>query len=135
MQLISAGGLAMYHPEAAVTHLIPKQRLTLRYFRRRAFLQGVSDSYTQIRKLGAIPDRHEPAPRLNFTSFVKKSLRSVLNRNPLSKQYQRYCADLAYQNGIRFHEYEVGRDPQLLQWVLKDNYWDYAYPTSMNLSD
>jgi len=36
----------------------------------------------------------------------------------------------AYKKGYRFHQTEVMRDPELLKWVLKEDYWDYRLPQS-----
>ena len=42
-RLRTAGGRIRYEPQARVLHRIPPERLTLAYFRRRAYAQGVSD--------------------------------------------------------------------------------------------
>jgi hypothetical protein len=34
----------------------------------------------------------------------------------------------AYRKGYAFHQREVRRDPKLLEWVLRKDYWDYALP-------
>jgi glucosyl-dolichyl phosphate glucuronosyltransferase len=44
-----AGMKALYHPNVMLYHLVPAERLTIGYFEKRYFYQGVSDSYTQIR--------------------------------------------------------------------------------------
>lgn len=41
---------AIYNPKASVYHYVGKERMTLDYFCRRAFNQGISDSYTDIRR-------------------------------------------------------------------------------------
>jgi len=43
------GYKALYNPHAAVYHRVPKSRMTIEYFCRRAYNQGISDSYTAIR--------------------------------------------------------------------------------------
>ena len=58
---------ALYHPAAAVYHAVPRSRMTSAYFCRRAFNQGISDSFTAIRRaqgLDAVPveDRADPPP-------------------------------------------------------------------------
>jgi hypothetical protein len=30
--------------------------------------------------------------------------------------------------GYKFHQEAVKQNPELLKWVLKDNYWDYKLP-------
>lgn len=38
----AAGGLVLYHPRAAVTHLIRREKLRLRYFLKRHFIEGIT---------------------------------------------------------------------------------------------
>lgn len=40
----------IYNPKASVYHFVPKSRMTIDYFCKRAFNQGISDSFTNIRK-------------------------------------------------------------------------------------
>src|SRR5262249_38745669 len=55
---IRARGLkALYHPGAAVTHVIPAARLTPESFEQKGFYQGVSGSYFDIRRNGFLPAR------------------------------------------------------------------------------
>ncbi len=48
-RMLSLNKQAVYHPRALVYHEIPKGRLTLSYFRKRAYLEGISASFTQLR--------------------------------------------------------------------------------------
>ena len=34
----------------------------------------------------------------------------------------------SYEAGYQFHRDAVLRSPKLLDWVLKENYWDYRLP-------
>ena len=34
----------------------------------------------------------------------------------------------AQQRGYDFHQKSVANNPDLLEWVLKDDYWDYQLP-------
>ena len=47
------GFKAIYQPSAQIQHKVPKERMTIEYFKKRAYLQGISDSFTAIRKNGA----------------------------------------------------------------------------------
>ena len=40
----------LYNPKASVYHFVPKDRMTLDYFCKRAFNQGISDSFANTRK-------------------------------------------------------------------------------------
>lgn len=115
---------AIYQGEAIVYHHVPVSRMTPDYFERRAYLQGISDSYTQVRNRGeAVPYKSswkEPFRHV-YSSWLKTcnctNLRSV-----------RSSAADGYRAGYSFHQTEVHRDPTLLEWVLRKDYWDYRLP-------
>jgi glucosyl-dolichyl phosphate glucuronosyltransferase len=50
----AAGGRLAYVPDAAVRHRVPAERLTQRWFLRRAFAQGVSDELLRERAGGSV---------------------------------------------------------------------------------
>lgn len=121
----------VYVPKAMVYHRVPAERLTVEYFCRRAFNQGVSDSYAEIRNKGG----RTPAPSL------KKSIWAVLNAGKMMiahitllaiKLLSRSAAESsdvvlksrqAYRSGYAFHQKEVLNDPELLDYVLRETYF------------
>ncbi len=118
---------AIYDPDAAVTHLVPRARLTVKYFKRRAYLQGISDSYTNLRGLHLAGNDSE-CPKSNrrelISNFVKRFFGGI-----------RYAADLivsqvqaSHRKGYRYHQSQFKRDRQVRDWVLRPDYWDYSYP-------
>lgn len=115
----------VYQPRAVVWHRIPQQRLTLDYFEKRMFLYGVSDSYAKIRKDGGLKfdwKMTEPIPSLRR---LIRRLRSHISSDPHSVVKQRI--NEAWRLGFAFHQRKVRQEPELLEWVLKENYWDYRY--------
>jgi glycosyltransferase involved in cell wall biosynthesis len=42
---------SIYNPKASIYHFVPKSRMTIDYFCKRAFNQGISNSYADIRRL------------------------------------------------------------------------------------
>jgi hypothetical protein len=40
---------AIYNPKASVYHFVPTKRMTIDYFCKRSFNQGISNSYSEIR--------------------------------------------------------------------------------------
>lgn len=44
-----SGLKALYNPKASVYHLVPRARMTIDYFCKRSFNQGISNSYSEIR--------------------------------------------------------------------------------------
>jgi SAM-dependent methyltransferase len=105
---VSAMGLvALYHPKASVYHVVSKERLTPRYVYRRAFNQGISDSYTQLRRGNGSPGP-PPAPG------SPRSIREIAARG--------------HADGYAFHQEMVRRDVRLRAWVMKDDYRDGEGP-------
>jgi hypothetical protein len=119
---------ALYHPDVAVTHLIPVSRLRPEALERRGFFQGICDSYTRIRSQGVMP----PAPGRSwkdpFRPLKRKLHRSALFRRRDAKSV-RELIGRAHTMGVAFHQEQIRNDPALLNWVLKPNYFDYSLPT------
>ncbi|WP_197169506.1 glycosyltransferase family 2 protein [Novipirellula galeiformis] len=120
---------AIYDPNVAVTHLIPKTRLTPNYFQRRAHLQGISDSYTQLRNThlhGAPPtsppEKNSIRERLSFV--VKQQI--GLSKNPMNKAI--FQTQKAYREGYLYHQRQFQIERVIREWVLRPDYWDYSYP-------
>jgi glycosyltransferase involved in cell wall biosynthesis len=127
LKLKAAGLAALYHPQVALKHIIPANRMTVESIEQRCFSQGISDSYTLIRREG-------------ITALTQPRIWKDLIR-PLKRRFHREYllrkGDLpairklmgwAHAAGYACHQIEVLRDPKLLQWVTKPNYLDYALP-------
>jgi hypothetical protein len=118
---------AIYQGETFVKHRIPSARMTPEYFERRSFLQGISDSYTQIRRDQRVPN----TPGHSWEGPLRRAKwyleRQMLLRNPTTESVRLLIAR-AYSYGVQFHRNEVRKDPKLLEWVLRDNYFDYSLP-------
>jgi glucosyl-dolichyl phosphate glucuronosyltransferase len=124
IKIKQSGLKAMYHPNASVRHEVPASRLTEEYFQRRAFFQGVCDSYTQIRTDGGLCSK-----RAQWEYPLARVKRAISKW--FSTKRARACVTVtakAYQRGFEFHQVEVGKDPSLLNWVLQRDYWDYQLP-------
>lgn len=119
----------IYNPQAHVYHVIPASRLTIDYFKNRAFLDGIHTSYTIIRNCGGIDRINEGA----FKEWLAKPdlYTTILTYLRIAKvgrlkfiRYIRYYEEVreAFRNGMRYHRKEVEVDPKLLEWVLKKDY-------------
>jgi len=131
------GYKAYYHPKAKVYHDVPAERMTIAYFDKRYFYQGVCNSYTTVRKNGGIV--HIPA-QLNIlrkaTAILKQSF--GLNLRTSKKTIQSDAGwekdmlltrfQSIQQAGYNFHQEMVRKSPEVLHWVLKENYFDYKLP-------
>jgi glycosyltransferase involved in cell wall biosynthesis len=133
--------VAYYDPRATVYHIIPAERMTIEYFCRRAYNQGISNSFTHVRALhfctnigsthGAKKGVGHYLRRLSemrikdLIKIIANRLRVIIyfmNRRPYKHIYAQINA--AFQAGWEFHQNEVRRDPELLKYVLKDTYFD-----------
>jgi hypothetical protein len=150
MKANSLGRRAVYQPRALVHHRIPAARLTVDYFCRRAFYQGVCDSFTAIRRDpgGGLAEATEsssatvarpwygaPPPRGPAVRASDWLAHRVLGRHR-SRQSAAVptfdevlpLVEAAQRAGYEFHQNAVRRSPRLLAWVLRADYWDYRLP-------
>jgi glucosyl-dolichyl phosphate glucuronosyltransferase len=121
----AAGYKVIYQPTALVYHIVPNDRLNLDYLKERMYFAGVSDSYTTIRRNGGIRfDWKTQAPFPQIKQLYRR-IASRLSTDPDAEIKQRVRE--GWLNGYLFHQNEVLKDPELLKWILRDNYWDYRY--------
>jgi len=117
------GYKAFYNPWTVIRHKVPSSRLTIEYFCKRAYMEGVSWSFTGIRKIGRTSSYITTELYFLFYIFAlvpfglyKVGLRSI----SLFPVY--YKVMLNFFKGYRFHRMEVLKDPGLLSYVLKDTF-------------
>ena len=126
-QAIEAMGFkTVFHPDATVVHRVAGSRLSMDYMRRRAFADGISASYSDVRRLGR---------PLGCSDWARKAFERTFGGRehgvPRGAQRKRICTGLRVRGavwksmlaGYRFHQREMRRDPELLRWVLQPDYW------------
>jgi len=120
---------AFYQGKIYVNHRVPASRMTPQYFERRSFAQGISDSYAQIRRAHSLAI----APR-SWKDFVRPAKwkleqleRNLILRSPTAEGVRRLMV-WSHRAGMRFHRSEVCQDPSLLDWVLKQDYFNCRLP-------
>ena len=111
------GYKVLYHPAALVYHRVTQDRMVPEYFYKRAFAQGISDSYTDIRKGEA------NKPCRNITRHLGPISWFVRWRFKVGLRFV-YSLRKNYLKGYVFHHAEVARDPDLLTWVQKPSYFE-----------
>lgn len=137
LKMKDAGLKAIYNPGALVYHKVTKERMTIEHFERRAFLQGISDSYTLIRRDSELEtENHSNNKKYRGRKIIRKFKKkmkqfivpesSLKSKDPFIEIKKR--VRLSYHQGYQFHKEEVRRDPNLLKWVLKNDYWDCQLP-------
>jgi glycosyltransferase involved in cell wall biosynthesis len=122
------GYTAFYHPKASVYHVIPPGRLTLDYFRQRAFIQGITRSYEVERY--DIPLQKENIIKA-FLWGILKPLKTLVKTNfSFRETINEYRFDQimkvvnrSFKQGFIYHRDMTARDPELMEWVKKENYY------------
>ncbi len=160
MKANERGYRAVYQPWAVVYHHIPRTRLTPEYFERRAFFQGVCDSFTHIRRARGIDLLHRDGPwESRLARLTREALRvAAYARHPVRHGWNftrrmgarteaalralaedrevraiKRRVERAYHRGYAFHQEAVRRQPLLLEWVLRPDYWDCRLPSLPSL--
>jgi hypothetical protein len=112
--------LAFYSHKATVLHLVSEQRLTIDYLYRRSYMQGISDSYTLLRKLKGSLKNHRfhylywrVMNKVNKARQLFKSGDHSLNRS----------LERGYWAGFRFHLKNLKKNQKLIKWILLEDYF------------
>ena len=137
------GFRAVYQPRALVHHRVPASRLSAEYFERRGYYQGVCDSYTEIRAAAyaslALAVSGEtiswlPSRLMQYAKASVRYARSVVRQRRKSFADDRELAEIrervrrAYVAGFNFHQSTARRNPEVMEWVLRKDYWNYRLP-------
>lgn len=152
MKAHARGFKAVFNPGALVYHFVPASRMTPEYFERRAYYQGVCDSYSRIRREGGVSGArldvvgtslYRQARRLIGRSIRRAGQICELGTTKMPAAAQtaanvandvevvvlQQCGQRAYKAGFEFHQNAVRRNSELLAWVLRPDYWDYRLPS------
>lgn len=121
------GYRTLYHPRATVHHFVPPQRMTVEYFQRRAFAQGVSESFTALR--GAAAGEGTSVPPSGWKDFVARAIAprpaDFLLRTLLPRQmYLHVAIGAAVRRGYHWHQEQYRNDEALREWVMAADFLD-----------
>ena len=121
------GHIALYHPDASVYHWVPNSRMTIQYFNDWAYNQGISDSYTEIRKSSGLLVKSNYQQKINDENLyrkIKALLGKFRNQSVDAKLMKiQMQVDDARKAGFIFHQNEVCENDNLLKWVLCSDYF------------
>jgi len=123
----SSGGRTLFDSRASVRHRVSRDRMTRAYFEQRAYAQGISDSYTEIRRrggLGSTPTAWLDRKLRQLRAMIGQRFPSLADADPAASDLAcvRAATATAYWQGYAFHRQQVRQDPALLEWVLKADY-------------
>ncbi len=136
-KLNKSGHVAYFNPKIKIHHFVPKSRMTLEYFKKRGFCQGISDSFSNIRLENGFsyfsfePNSNLLKKRLPIIQRkFKKHIRPLIIKLDKIFNWQDYKTYMkikseykeSYMRGYEFHQNEVKNDSELKHWVLKENY-------------
>lgn len=122
-----SGYRADYLHGARLKHLCGPDRLNEQYFAKRAYYQGVADSFTSIRQGNPPQVNSLPISQASTYSRAKKALRAFIPRRELwtkGLNSVHAAVDAAYVAGWRFHQAEAAQDGRLLNWIRRTDFWD-----------
>jgi glycosyltransferase involved in cell wall biosynthesis len=131
---------SMYLPGASLRHQVPMSRLTIGYFDKRAFYQGICDSYTQLRTLHGLYEqegKNSEEQNGNKPSLIRRAInrmrriKFVSTKAPIlnnEAEDMKLRLKAAYDDGFRFHQNVFNSDTEVRDWVLKKNYFNYQLP-------
>ena len=128
-KLRCAGFRADYLKDARVVHHCGPERLSSAYFERRAYYQGVCDSFAEIRSRHGLPSpeclRSQRGRYWRLRARLAEITRGFRVENSRWKGEARlikHATDDAEKRGWLFHQTEVAADAALLEWVLRSNF-------------
>jgi glycosyltransferase involved in cell wall biosynthesis len=140
--ILDKGYKATFHPKASIYHVVSSSRLTEEYFCRRAYNQGISDSYTQLRsqhienaykklrshKLVCYFQRLKEMTIIELYRVVIRHLRNKFLQND-STSYTEIHKKLtrAYNAGYNYHQEMVKKDMKLFQYDLQEHYYNATF--------
>jgi len=114
----NAGKKVIYNPKAVVWHFIPKERLTVKYFKERAFKSGIEASYSKFRyseKMSKVKllVRSFAFGVLFFVDLFKSFAFRDLKAKVNSSYFKARC----------LYELKIVTDNVLRDFVKRENYW------------
>lgn len=118
----SQGLKCVYEPRASVKHKVTKDRMTLEYFAKRGYAQGISHSYSQLREWAAENENvvDQSAGAKPWRETVKNLIELTMGRDvarALSGMRK------GKYEGINFHRQAYNSNPEVRSWVHKANYY------------
>jgi GT2 family glycosyltransferase len=131
MDVEVCGHRALYIPAARVSHLIPASRLGRRYLKKRAFIQGISDSYAHTRYRSSTTrttPKRRSATRIDriqaFFRLVEQRVNQVVDWQRLDSAIVHKSFRHYYRMGYDYHQRLLQTHDGLLDWVLRERYDD-----------
>lgn len=117
-----SGLRARFHAGASVAHRVPAGRMSMIYFRKRSYAQGISDSFADFRHMQRNMGLSTRKLRA-VASGLRKMLGAGIDATGRTLiDVHRNCLS-GYISGYGFHQRQLQCDSALRAWVLKEDYF------------
>lgn len=128
--------IALYHPGALLYHQTPASRLTYEYFDKRAYYQGVCNSYTEIRRAAGlyakVNEQKTAVPGKSLKSLIPLLVSKLTNTKQaeVPAEIKALFERLSSQefNGYQFHQNSFANNANVKEWCLRKDYFNYKLP-------
>jgi glycosyltransferase involved in cell wall biosynthesis len=125
-----------YCPTATAFHKIPQSRMTVEYMKKRLYNQGISDSFTNIRKHYGLYENGKTGLKyylkenrnLRSYRYLSSNIDYLIARLRAKTPDDRMLAYVQYQmvkgfiEGWNFHRRELKKEPDLFKHVIRENF-------------
>ncbi|MCW1309091.1 MAG: glycosyltransferase family 2 protein [Candidatus Bathyarchaeia archaeon] len=111
------GYISLYNPRASIFHVISKNRLNDKYFYRRAFREGISYSFSFIRKRAR--ESNSTISSIYLPLFLKYL---VLICKAFHIDKRKFFINISYLGGFFYHSSLFLTNDSVKNWVMADTY-------------
>lgn len=112
----------VFDSRASVYHAVIPERMTIKYFRRRAFNQGISDSYTALR-LAPQGSISIPSPGLDVRKSLGRFIGYFMPPYDAELRSLKLALREGHEEGYSYHQRLYAEDSQLKAWVHQPHYF------------
>lgn len=114
---------AVYHPGLRILHEIQPDRFDVKYVQKRLFFQGISDSFTSLRKREVASSLLKCYLQLFFITLRIFKRKTFSNEVPIE-----LICEHAKMKGYIFHQRSFRDDIKVKTWVLQNDFIDKPVP-------
>lgn len=139
LKLIDIGVFAFYSNDLLIFHDLPKDRLTLSYFCKRSYRQGIEDAYTQARlntRLTTVYSQKKSHVKSFLNRIWNLRILFIIHKSPtdFSKSWNffvyYYFIKIYYYLGLLKYKKAICQNPEIKNWNQRDNYLDANIPNN-----
>jgi glucosyl-dolichyl phosphate glucuronosyltransferase len=123
--IVGQGYRCVFNPAASVFHKVTPERMTSAYLRSRGFAQGVSDSYSHLRR-SAMAERPTSAAFRWLYNKLRSGYRHAQTLRIADPELRFVGREIAngYDEGYSFHQKAYKTDSAVREWVARTDYYD-----------